>query len=370
MVPSQHFNEPGKSPYMDMQLVPKFADGSGPEESASVRIDPVVLQNLGVRTTRVERGSLAQPIEAVGTVGFNQRNIAIIQARSNGFVTRVYLRAPGDVIVRDAPIVDLLIPEWTAAQVEFLALLESGNRDLTDAARERLRLLGMSATLIAAVEKRREPQSTVTVQSPLAGVIETLDVREGMTVSAGTTLAKINGFATVWLEASIPETQGALAQLGKSVEARLTAYPGQSFTGHVISVLPQTNVETRTVRVRIELANPDGQLKPGMFARVRMDSGQEAPVLFVPTEAVIRTGARTIVVVAADQGRFAPTAVQVGADVDGKTVILDGLTEGQRVVTSGQFLIDSEASLRGVLARFTRSNPGATPDRGTAGSRP
>lgn len=370
MTPNQHFDKPGKSPYMDMQLVPRFADESGPDESPSVRIDPSVLQNLGVRTTRVERGPLAQPIEAVGSIGFNQRNIAIIQARGNGFVSRVYSRAPGDVIARDAPIVDLLIPEWTGAQSEFLALLKSGNRDLADAARERLRLLGMPPTLVAAVEKRREPQSTLTVQTPLAGVIETLDVREGMTVSSGTTLAKINGFSTVWLEASVPEAQGALAQLGKIVEARLTAYPGQSFAGHVIAVLPQTNIETRTVRVRIELANPNGRLKPGMFAQVRMGSGGETSVLFVPTEAIIRTGTRTIVIVAGEQGRFAPTEVQIGADVGGKTVILDGLTEGQRVVVSGQFLIDSEANLKGVLARFTGSNTGATSNEAMPESRP
>jgi Cu(I)/Ag(I) efflux system membrane fusion protein len=320
--------------------------------------------------TRVERGSLAQPIEAVGSIGFNQRNVAVVQARSSGFVVRVYSRAPGDVVVRNAPIVDLLMPEWTGAQAEFLALLNSGNRDLADAARERLRLLGMPETLIAAVVKHHEPQSTVTVQSPLAGVIESLDAREGMTVSSGTTLAKINGFATVWLEASIAEARGSVTELGKNVEVNLTAYPGQSFMGRVIAVLPQTNIETRTLRVRIELANPEGRLKPGMFARIRMGSVGKTPVLFVPTEAVIRTGARTIVIVAGEQGSFTPTEVHVGADVGDKTVILDGLIEGQRVVTSGQFLIDSEASLKGVLARFTSSNTDGASNPGSRGSRP
>jgi Cu(I)/Ag(I) efflux system membrane fusion protein len=370
MVPNQHFDAPGKSPYMDMQLVPRFANESEPKESASVRIDPTVLQSLGVRTVRVERGPMAQPIEAVGTIGFNQRNIAIIQARSNGFVARVYSRAPGDVIARDAPIVDLLIPEWAGAQAEFLALLESGDLSLADAARERLRLLGMPPTLVAAVERRHEPQSTVTIRSPLAGVIDILDVREGMTVASGTTLAKIDGFATVWLEASIPEAQGALAQLGTSVEARLTAYPGQSFRGHVLAVLPRANIETRTVCVRIELANQNGQLKPGMFAQVRMASSGATAVLSVPTEAIIRTGTRAIVIVTAEQGRFAPTEVHVGADVGDKTVVLDGLKEGQRVVASGQFLIDSEASLQGVLAQFTSSNTDVSPNQGTPGSRP
>jgi Cu(I)/Ag(I) efflux system membrane fusion protein len=204
----------------------------------------------------------------------------------------------------------------------------------------------------------------------MAGVIETLDVRQGMTVSNGSTLAKINGLATVWLEASIPQAQGALSQLGKSVEAHLTAYPGQTFSGSVISVLPEANSESRTLRVRVEVDNKAGQLKPGMFARVRMESGGQTPVLFVPSEAVIRTGTRAVVILASEQGRFSPTEVQVGADVDGKTVILDGLTDGQRVVTSGQFLIDSEASLKGVLARFTRRHPDGTSNQRTPGSHP
>ena len=354
MAPNQHFDHPGKSPFMDMQLIPRFADETARDAAAgTVRMDPRIVQNLGIRMTRVERGRLDQPIEAAGTLEFNQRDVAVVQARSSGFVTRVYSRAPGDVVARDAPIVDLLIPQWTAAQTEFLALLKSGDPDLAGAARERLLLLGMPRELIAAVEKRREPQPTITVRSPLAGVIETLDVREGMTVSTGATLAKVNGFATVWLEAAIPEAQGALPHIGKSVEARLTAYAGRVFKAEVIAVLPETNVATRTVRVRIELPNPDGRLRPGMSARVRLDGGDgDTSVLFVSSEAIIHTGTRAIVIAAGERGGFTPTQVEVGADVGDKTVILAGLTEGQQVVASGQFLIDSEASLKGVLARL------------------
>ena len=371
MAPDQHFGQPGKSPFMDMQLIPRFADETTRDGAATVKIDPRIVQNLGIRMTRVERGTLGQPIEAAGTLEFNQRDVAVVQARSSGFVTRVYSRAPGDVVARDAPIVDLLMPQWTAAQAEFLALLKSGDHDLADAARERLLLLGMPRELITAVEKRREPQPTITVRSPLAGVIETLDVREGMTVPTGAALAKINGFATVWLEAAIPEAQGALAHTGKSVEARLTAYAGRVFKGDVIAVLPETNVATRTVRVRIELPNPDGRLRPGMFARVRLDGGDgETSVLFVSSEAIIRTGTRAIVIAAGERGGFTPTQVQVGADVGDKTVILAGLTEGQRVVASGQFLIDSEASLKGVLARLAGDETDGNTADATPGSRP
>ena len=355
MKPGQHFDRPGKSPFMDMQLVPRYADEGGADETGGLRIDPVIVQNLGIRFARVERGGLPQSIDAVGTVGFNQRDIAIIQARSNGFVTRVYARAPGDVVAKGAPIVDLLIPEWVAAQAEFLALVKSGDPDLIEAARQRLVLQGMPAELIAQVESAREPRTTVTVRSPLAGMIDTLEAREGMTVATGATLAKVNGLATAWIEAALPQAQGALGELGKRVEARLTAYPGQRFTGRVIGVLPQANAETRTVRVRIELDNPGGRLRPGMFAQVRLDNGEQTPVLYVASEAVIRTGTRAVVIVAGEQNRFIPTQVQAGVEVNGKTVIVKGLTEGQTVVASGQFLIDSEASLKGVLARLAGS---------------
>ena len=370
MKPDQHFDKPGKSPFMDMQLVPKYAGDGGESGAGGLKIDPAIVQNLGIRFARVERGTLQQTVDAVGTVGFNQRDIAIIQARSEGFVTRVYARAPGDVIAQGAPIVDLLVPEWAGAQTEFLALLKSGDHDLIEAGRQRLVLLGMPAELIARVESARELRTTVTVRSPLSGMIDTLEAREGMTVAAGATVAKINGLATAWIEAAVPQAQGALAQLGKRVEARLTAYPGQRFTGRVIGVLPQANAETRTVRVRIELDNRGGRLRPGMFAQVRLDNDEPASVLYVASEAVIRTGTRAVVIVAGEQNRFIPTEVQAGADVEGKTIIVRGLTEGQTVVASGQFLIDSEASLEGVLARLAGGHSEADMEDTGRGSKP
>jgi Cu(I)/Ag(I) efflux system membrane fusion protein len=358
MKPDQHFDEPGKSPYMDMQLVPMYADAGATRETRALAIDPTIVQNLGVRFTRVERGLLPQTTEAFGTVEFDQRDIAIIQARSNGFVTRVYARAPGDVITRNAPIVDLLVPEWAGAQTEFLALLKSGETDLIAAARQRLVLLGMPVELIARIQSTGELHTTITVRSPVAGMIDTLEARAGMTVAMGATLAKINGLATVWIEAALPEARGALARLGERVEARLTAYPDQRFAGRVIGVLPQANSETRTVRVRIALDNQNAQLRPGMYAQVQLDQGEQTSVLYVASEAVIRTGKRSLVIVADDPNHFLPTEVQPGLDADGKTVILTGLTAGQTIVASGQFLIDSEANLKGLLRRL---DPGSQP---------
>jgi membrane fusion protein, copper/silver efflux system len=359
MVPNQHFAKPGKSPFMDMQLVARYADEGSGAQAQGIRIDPAIVQNLGVRFTNVERSGLSEPIGAVGSVTFNQRDIAVIQARTGGFVVRVYARAPGDVIRRGAPLVDLLVPEWAGAQAEFLALLQAPDHALIDAARQRLVLLGMSPELISQVESTRAQQTTLTIRTPLAGVIETLEIREGMTVNAGAPLAKIDGLATVWLEAAIPEAQAGRAHMGESVQVRLTAFPGETFNGRVIALLPEADVDTRTLRVRIELPNVGGRLRPGMFAQVRLDSGDQTPVLSVASEAVIRTGTRSVVIVAGENGRFIPTEVRTGGDVAGRTIILEGLAEGQKVVSSGQFLIDSEASLKGVLLRL--GNAGATP---------
>ena len=283
MKPDQHFDQPGKSPFMDMPLLPKYADEGG---TSGIQINPSITQSLGLRTATVERGVLSQAIEAVGSIGFNERNVAIVQARSGGFVARVYQRAPGDVIARDAPLVDLLVPEWAGAQSEFLALLKSGDQPLIDAARQRLVLLGMPSELISQIEASQQPRTTVTIRTPMAGAIASLEVRAGMTVSAGATLARINGLETVWLEAAIPEAQGALVGLGKTVRVQLSAYPGEDFKGHVIAVLPEANVESRTLRVRVQLPNADGRLRPGMFARVHLEVGEAQPALFVPSEAL------------------------------------------------------------------------------------
>ena len=350
MQPEQHFDKPGKSPFMDMPLQAKYADAGG--DAAGLKIDPGVVQNLGVRVVKVERGSLSTAIDAVASVQLNDREVAVVQARSAGFVERVYARAPGDVIARGAPLADLLVPDWAGAQGEFLAMLKQGDPALVQATRERLQLLGMPAELIDQVQKSRRAQPVVTIYAPIGGLIQTLDVRTGMTVSAGAPLARINGLDPVWLEAAIPEAQAGLVNVGQSLRAQVAAYPAEVFTGKVIAVLPETNTDSRTLRVRVELPNHGGRLKPGMFAQVHLDVGASTPALLVPAEAVIRTGTRNIVLLALDGGRFQPVEVKLGAESGGKIAIVDGLAEGQSIVASGQFLIDSEASLSGVLTRL------------------
>ncbi len=348
MVPAQHFEKPGKSPFMDMQLVPKYADESRGE--AGVRIDPTGTQNLGVRLATAQRGELPGGLTTTGSVDFNERDVAVVQARAAGFVQRVYGRAPGDVIASGAPLADLLVPEWGGAQGEYLAVRRTGDPALIQAARRRLVLLGMSPALIDRVDRAGRPQTVVTITTPTGGVIKSLGVRDGMTVTAGQTLAEVNGLSRVWINAAAPEALAGQVRLGEMATATLAAYPGETFTGRVSAILPQAEVASRTLTVRIELPNPGGRLRPGMFATVAF-SGASRPALLVPSEAVIRTGKRTLVMLAKDGGRFLPAEVATGREAGGRIEILSGLAEGEKVVASGQFLLDSEASLSGVQAR-------------------
>jgi Cu(I)/Ag(I) efflux system membrane fusion protein len=355
MKPDQHFDRPGKSPFMDMQLVPKYADEAGGEPQG-VRIDPAASQSLGLRTFEVRRGELASQLTATGTIDFNQRDVAVVQARSGGFVQRVYARAPGDVIGAGAPLADLLVPEWAGAQAEYLAVRRTGNSALAAAARQRLVLLGMPPGTVAAVEQSGRPHNIITISAPAGGVIKTLSVRAGMTIAAGQTLAEVDGLGTVWLNAAVPEAIAGSLRPGQATTATLAAYPGETFTGRVSAVLPDVQADSRTLTVRIELPNRSGRLRPGMFATV-VFGGSSTPALLVPSEALIRTGKRTLVMLALANGRYQPAEVQIGREAADDTEILAGVSEGEKIVASGQFLIDSEASLSGIQARPIGGTP-------------
>jgi Cu(I)/Ag(I) efflux system membrane fusion protein len=352
MVPAQHFEKPGKSPFMDMQLVPKYADENPGE--AGVRIDPTGAQNLGVRLATAERGELSGGLTTTGAVSFNERDVAVAQARAAGFVQRVYGRAPGDVIAAGAPLGDQLTPEWGGAQGEYLAVRRTGDAALIQAGRQRLVLLGMSPGLIDRVDRTGKPQMVVTVTTPSGGVIKALGVRAGMAVTAGQTLAEVNGLSRVWINAAAPEALAGQVRVGEAATATLAAYPGEAFAGRVSAILPQAEAASRTLTVRIELPNPGGRLRPGMFATVAF-AGTSRPALLIPSEALIRTGKRTLVMLAKDGGRYLPAEIAIGREADGRTEVLSGLAEGEKVVASGQFLLDSEASLSGVQARAAAS---------------
>ncbi|MGQ0651541.1 MAG: efflux RND transporter periplasmic adaptor subunit, partial [Betaproteobacteria bacterium] len=342
MYPQHRFDKPGKSPFMDMQLVPKYAGEAA--EAGSVAISAQVVQNLGIRTAEAKTGSIEQRFEAVGSVAYNERGVVQLQARSSGFVERLHARAPLDPVAKGAPLVTILYPEWAGAQEEFLLLTRNPSKDLqalADAARQRLALVGMSEAEIAAVERDGRTHARVTLSAPISGVIAELSVREGMTVTAGSPLFKIVDLSTVWINAEVPEAQAAWLRPGTLVEARVAAYPDSAFKGKVGAILPELSTATRTVRARIELPNPGARLKPGMYATLSFAAAHGGQAVLVPSEAVIRTGTRDVVIVALGEGRFRAADVQVGAEAGGRSQIRQGLKAGERVVLSGQFLIDS-----------------------------
>ncbi len=354
MYPDRHFEQPGKSPFMDMQLVPKYA-GSSALAEGTVQIDPRVAQNLGVRTGKAERGSLAAEVRATATVVFDEGEVSAVQARVNGIVESLRVRSPLVTVTQGQTLMVLIAPEWTAAQEEYLALRRTqspGLADVRDAARRRLSLLGMSEAQIRAIERTNQAQSRITVVAPRDGVVTELAVREGASVMSGATLARINGVHRVWVHAAIAEAQIARVAPGSIAEVHLSAFPGETFTGTIDALLPTVDPASRTQTARIVLDNPEQRLTPGMIGEVRIAKHNIDDVVLVPSEAVIVTGSRQVVLIATGEGGFRAQEVRVGAEADGRSEILAGITDGERVVLSGQFLIDSEASLTGALSRL------------------
>ena len=357
MVPGKKFDRPAKSPFMDMMLVPVYAAGGA--DTGSVSISPRLQQNLGVRTAIVAAGSLAPSLNVAGSVAYNERDQAVVQTRTTAYVERLHVRATLDRVAKDQALAELYVPDWVAAQQEYLAVRAMRGPDLAplvDAARARLRQAGMDEAQIAQVETSGAPQARFTLHAPIAGVVTDLPAREGMTLMAGATLLRLNGLATVWANAEVPEQQAALLRAGLTVQATSAALPGAMFEGRVQAVLPEVNPVTRTVKARVELSNARGALVPGLWLQMRFALPRAGQALLVPTEALISTGTRTLVMLAEDDGRFRPVEVEPGLESAGQTEIRRGLSAGQRIVVSSQFLLDSEASLKGVEARL---NPAA-----------
>jgi Cu(I)/Ag(I) efflux system membrane fusion protein len=350
MVPQQHFDKPGLSP-MGMQMVPKYADEGGAKDV--VRIDPATVQNLGVRTAPVERRVLASAIRVPGTITWDLRQAITISARVDAVVSKLDVRAPYTVVKAGEPLAELLAPQWSSALAEYDALQHAQSADAKDlraASRERLQVLGLTPANIQS--SRHGVGAAITLHAPQAGVVTTLDVREGQRVSAGQTLMTVNGLSTVWIEAALPQAAAGAVRSGTPVTVTVDALPGRSFHGTVETLLPDVDAMTRTQRARIVLANADGALSPGMFATVQLNPTPDAAVPVVPDDALIATGNHTRVILAEGDGHFRAVSVRTGRAAGGYTEILAGLHGGEKVVISGQFLIDSEASLSGALERL------------------
>lgn len=366
MFPTQKFNAPGKSPFMDMQLVPRYGEedsGAAGSEGPSLSVTTAARQALGLRLAFVEQRSMAAQVQATGTLLLNDRDVAIVQARSAGFVERVLPLAPGHMVAAGAVLAEVFNPEWLAAQQEFLAVKATGDATLATAARQRLLLLGIAESQVAQVERSGQPSARTTITAPIGGVVTELALRQGMTLAPGMTLARINGLSTVWLEAAVPEAQAAAVAPGQMAQARFAALPGEVISGKVLAVLPEANRDTRTLHLRIALPNPKLRLRPGLLAQVQLQ-GPEHKALVVPAEAVIRSGKRNLVYLALGDGKFSPVEVELGEQIDEWLTITRGVVAGDQVVTSGQFLLDSEASLQGVMARKADVPPREKPAMG------
>ncbi len=361
MVPNAKFDKPGKSPFMDMQLVPKYA---GEEGGAAVKVSPAVTQNLGIRVGTVEKMTLQPRLGAVGSVAFDERLLEVVQARVEGYITRLYVKAPLERVRRGQPLADILAPQWLEAQQEYLALLDAKSergQSIREAARQRLLVLGVPESTIRDIEMQRKTNASTTLVAPIDGVVTELSVREGAAFMPGASLFRINGLKTVWVNAQVPEAQVSMIPMGSSVEARATAWPGTKFIGRIAALLPEVDPQTRTVPVRIVIDNPGSRLSPGMFVSVELAGKKGEEHLVVPSEAVIMTGERNVVIVAREGGGFDVADVTVGTEDAGKTAILSGLEAGQSIVLSGQFLIDSEASLSSTVSRLSTAAAEAKP---------
>ena len=347
-------DKPGKSP-MGMDLIPVYEEGSSGDDfgPGAVKIAPHVVNNLGVRTAPVELKNMHTEISTVGYVQYDEDKLIHIHPRVDGWIDKLYIKAAGNPVEKGQPLYTLYSPQLVNAQEELLIALKRNNSSLISAAKDRLKALQLSADFIKELEQTRKVQQTITFYSPQAGVVDGLKVREGFYVKPGNTLLSIGQLDQVWVEAEVFERDAALIKKGLPVSMTLDYLPGEDWAGVVDYVYPTLNSKTRTLRVRLKFDNTDYQLKPNMFAQVSIHANQADSTILVPKEAVIRTGKQDRVVLALGDGQFKSIEVTIGrVDID-SIEILDGLNEDDVVVTSAQFLIDSESSKSSDFKRMT-----------------
>jgi Cu(I)/Ag(I) efflux system membrane fusion protein len=366
MQPQQRFDKPGHSPFMDMDLVPKYADEGavgeatprtpGADASPTVTLSGAVVQSLGVRTTQVERGALWKHIRTVGRVEYDETRLAHVHPRAAGWIEGLTLRAEGEPVKKGQTLAALYAPDILSAQVDFLIAIEpqgQGARKVkVDKARNLLRLLDVPEEVIRDIEKTGETRNTVPVLAPADGIVTQLMAREGMYVTPGSEMFTIADLSDVWVMVDVFEHQLAWVAPGMKAQISVPAYPGRTWEGVVDYLYPDLDPKTRTLRVRLVFPNPQRELKPNMFADVAIDAGSTKDVLKIPRDALIVTGERQSVVKALGEGRFQPVDVVTGMQTDGQVEILSGLNEGDEIVVSGQFLIDSESSLQASFRRM------------------
>lgn len=374
MIPGYRAEGPGKSP-MGMDLTPVYEDE---DNGSEVKINAATEQSIGVRIAPVETRKLSREVRAAGVVAYDETRVANIQSKTAGWIEHLYVNATGQQVKKGDYLLEIYSPDLVATEEEFL--LAARNRDATrnsparevavrgaemyEAAKKRLEYLDVPQHQIHDMEMKKQVFKTLHIHSPFDGVVVQKMVTEGMQVSPGMTLYTVADLSKVWVLAEVYEYELQGVEKGAPVNLTMDAYPGKTFTGMVTYIYPFMEKETRTVKVRIEFNNPRGELKPDMYARVHIASGAERKGLAVPKEAVIRGGKRDMVIMALGGGTYAPREVTLGLEAEGYYEILTGLKEGQKVVTSAQFLIDSESSLKEAAQKMLsggRSKDAAVP---------
>jgi len=350
MDPNYRRDEPGKSP-MGMDLVPVYAGEAG-ADSGVVSIDPTLLNNLGVRTAAAERGTLSRRIETVGYIGYDEDTLLHIHTRVDGWIEKLATTASGDPVSKGQLLFELYSPTLVTAQQEYLAALASGNTVLRNASRDRLLALGVTDTEITRLDKERKASQRVRVYAQSDGVIAHLGVREGIFVTPATEVMSVARLDRVWVLAEVFERQSAWVAPGQEATVELDYLPGRILRGTVDYVYPELDPKTRTLRVRLRFDNKGETLRPNMFARVVIDGAPIDNIVHVPREAVIRGGSSSRVVVDLGDGRFQSREIRIGIESGDRVAIRSGLKEGEQVVTSAQFLIDSESNIDAALKRM------------------
>ncbi|MFZ5932442.1 MAG: efflux RND transporter periplasmic adaptor subunit [Pseudomonadota bacterium] len=361
-----------KKDSMGMDYLPVY-EGEEPDDSGSVTVSLAKVQRLGVRTEAVKLRELTRTVRAAGTVQPDERRLTIVTTKFDGFIEKLLVNATGQAVQRGQPLMQFYAPELVAAQQEYLLARQSlhdmagasadvraSATQLANAALQRLKNWDISQEQIERLERDASAARRLTLFAPSNGVVMQKRVIEGMRFTAGDTLFEIADLSTVWLIANVFEQDLAAIRQGAMTKINVVAYPGEAFTGTVAFIYPDVARDTRTVKVRIEVPNPDGRLKMDMYANVELTAPVSAgAVVAVPVSAVLNSGTRQAVLVAHGEERFEPRVVELGAQADGFYEIRSGLQAGEMVVTSANFLIDAESNLKAALNAFT--NPAGDP---------
>jgi len=349
---------PGNCPICGMKLTPIRAQ-AGAAGSQTIAIDPVTIQNMGIRTARVERGPLRRTIRAVGVIDYNEAALSDVTTKFKGWIEKLEVNTTGQLVMRGDPLFEIYSPELYSAQVEYLQATGSasnatpGAEAIRASALTKLKFLDISEDQIAGLERTRQPQKTLRILAPQDGFVTEKMVVEGQMVEAGMKIFRLADLGLVWLQADVYEQDLAYIKLGQEATVTLSYLPDREFRGRVTYIYPSVDVKTRTARVRMEFHNPGYFLKPGMFATVQVTAELEPSALLVPDMAILRSGEKTTVFVALDGGKFDPRSVTLGPQAENDEYqVLSGLREGERIVTSGQFMLDSESQLREAIQKM------------------